>query len=151
MKLLVVAGLFTAFACQSQARNTGAIPANTTIYVDAAIGFDTWLTAEIQRRHVPLTITTNRNAADYELQAVSGGQKVSGADWWNLWTRGYGKAGIRLVDVRTGAVVFTSDFDRNISLHDWPIAAIACAGRLKSGVSRAESSLPSRADPNLDF
>jgi hypothetical protein len=150
MKLLVIAGLFTAFVGQSQAR-TGSIPADAKIYVDPASGFDTFLTAEIQRRHVPLTITTSKGAADFELQAVTGGQKVSGADWKSRWLRGYGEAEIRLVDIRTGEIVFTSAFNRNMSLHDWRTAAEACVGRLNSGVNRAESEWPSGAHPTLDF
>lgn len=151
MKLLALAGLIIVFVCQSQARNTGAIPANTKIYVDAASGFDTYLAAEIQRRHVPLTITTTKAGADYELEAVSGVNKIPGADWWNRWTRGYGEAGIRVVDIRTDAVVFTAGFDRNRSLHTWQSAARACAARLQSGVRRAESSFRSSAPPLLDF
>ena len=151
MKLLAVAGLLTVFVCQSQARNRGAIPANTKIYVDAASGFDTYLAAEIQRRHVPLTITTTRAGADYELEAVSGASKIPGPDWWKQWTRGYGEAGIRVVDIRTNTVVFTSGFDRNRSLHTWDAAARTCAARLQSGVRRAESSFRSSAHPLLDF
>lgn len=151
MRLLLVAGLFTVFACQSQARSTGEIPANTKIYVDAASGFDAYLAAEIQRRKVPLTITTTKAGADYELEAVSGASRIPAPDWWNRWTRGYGQPEIRLVDIRTGAVVFTSEFDRNRSLHTWDAAARACVGRLKFGVSRAESTFRSSAHPLLDF
>jgi hypothetical protein len=151
MKLLAVAGLFTVFVCQSQAGDTGAIPANTKIYVEAASGFDTYLAAEIQSRHVPLTITTTRAGADYELQAISGASRIPGIDWLNMWTRGYGKAEIRVVDLRTGAVAFTADFDRNRSLHTWQTAAKACAARLESAVNRAESEHSSSANPILDF
>jgi hypothetical protein len=151
MKLLAVAGLLTVLVFQSQARTSGAIPANTKIYVDAASGFDTYLAAEIQRRHVPLTITTTKAGADYELEAVSGASKIPAPDWWNQWTRGYGEAGIRVVDVRTNTVVFTSGFDRNRSLHTWQTAARACAARLNFGVRRAESSFRSSAPPLLDF
>jgi hypothetical protein len=151
MKLWAVAGLLTVFVCQSQALNTGAIPANTKIYVDAASGFDTYLAAEIQRRHVPLTITTTKAGADYELEAVSGANRIPGPDWWNQWTRGYGEPGILVVDIRTDAVVFASGFDRNRSLHTWKTAARACATRLASGVRRAESSFRSSAPRILDF
>jgi hypothetical protein len=150
MKLLVVAGLFATFVGQSQAL-TGSVPADAKIYVDPASGFEPYLTAEIQRRHVPLTITTNRGAADFELQAMTGGVEVSGPDWKSRWLRGYGDAEIRLIDMRTSEVVFSAGFSRNISLHDWRTAAEACAGRLKYGVNRAESRQPSRAHTTLDF
>jgi hypothetical protein len=151
MRLLAVAGLFLVFVCQSEARKAGAIPAHTRIYVDPASGFDTYLNAEIQRRHVPLTITTNKNAADYELQALSGGRRVPASDWWNEWTRGYGEAEFRVIDIRTDQVVFMSSLNRNVALHNWKTAARACAGRLKFGVARAESSFRSGAHPVLDF
>ena len=150
MKLLVVAGLVAAFVGQSQAV-TGSVPADAKIYLDPASGFETYLTAEIQRRHVPLTITTNKGAADFELQAVTGALKVAGPDWKSRWLRGYGEAQIRLVDIRSGEVVFTAGFNRNISLHDWHTAAEACAERLKSAVKRAESREPSHANTTLDF
>ena len=110
MKSLVFAGFFVGLlailVCRSQAQNVGVIPANAKIYVDAATGFDTYLAAAIKSEHVPLAITNQKDAADYELEAMSGARRIPGASWSILWGRGDAQFVIRLVDIRTSEIVF---------------------------------------------
>jgi hypothetical protein len=150
MKLFVAAGLFAAFACLSQAQTTGSIPLNAKIYIDPASRFDTYLISAMEKRHVPLTITTQKDAADYQLQALNGGIVIAPPDWSMLWLHGYGEAGIRVINLHNGDAVFFSPLDRNAMLRDWDTAARACAGRLKIAVNRAQSR-QRYADPILDF
>lgn len=150
MKPFVCACLFLACASLSPAQLTGSIPANAKIYIDATSGFDKYLSAALAKKRVPLTITTQKEEADYELQALSAAQPIPASDWQRLWLRGYGEAGIRVIDLHTGNTVFYSGLNRNQSLHTWDTAAKACAGNLKIGVNRAESRIRS-VDPILDF
>ncbi len=150
MKPFLAAGLFAALACLCQAQFAGSIPLNAKIYVDKASGFDHYLAAAIEKRHVPVTITSQKDQADYELDALSGASIVSPADLSSLWLHGYGEAGIRVVNLHTGDMVFTARFDRNASLHDWEAAAKVCASRIRMAVNRAQSR-QRYADPILDF
>lgn len=150
MKLFVCACLFGAFASLTQAQTHGSIPSNAKIYVNASTGFDTYLDSAIRKGRVPLTVTTTKDGADYELQALMGGKPIPGADWLMLWIHGYGQAGMRLINVHTDETVFYTPLDRNSDLHNWDTAAKACASHLKIGVHRAESRLHTE-DSVLDF
>ncbi len=150
MKPFVAAGLFAAFACLSPAQTAGSIPADAKIYVDAPGDFTSNLSAAIARGHLRFTITNQKDAADYQLQALSGGNVIAAPDWQMLWLRGYGEAAIRVINIHTGDSVFFSGLDRNSALHDWKTAANVCASRLKIGVNRTESR-QRYTDAILDF
>lgn len=150
MKLFACVCILGAFASLSQAQTHGSIPSNAKIYINATSGFDTYLDSAIRKQRVPLTITTQKDGADYELQALSGGQPIPGSDWLMLWIRGYGQASIRIVNIHTSETVFATSLDRNSDLHNWDAAAKACASHLKTGMRRAESRIRT-ADPILDF
>lgn len=150
MKLFVCACLLGAFASLSQAQTHGSIPPNAKIYIDAASGFDTYMDSAIRKGSVPLTVTTQKDGADYELQALSGGQPIKGSDWLLLWIHGYGQAAMRVVNLHTSETVFYTRMNHNSDLHNWDTAATACATRLKTAVNRAESRWRV-ADPILDF
>jgi hypothetical protein len=150
MKLFVCACLFGAVASLSPAQTHGSIPANAKVYVNAASGFDTYLDSAIRKEGILLTITTQKDGADFELQALSGGQPISGPDWLSLWIHGYGEAGVRVVNIHTSETVFYTRLGHNSDLHNWDTAAKACASHLKAGVHRAESRIHT-ADSILDF
>ncbi|HTA46512.1 MAG TPA: hypothetical protein VK789_28910 [Bryobacteraceae bacterium] len=150
MKLFVCACFFGALASLSQAQTHGSIPSNAKIYINATSGFDTYLDSALRKQGVPLSVTTQRDGADYELQALSGGRPIPGSDWLMLWIRGYGEASVRVVNLHTSETVFYTQLDHNSDLHNWDTAAKACASRLKAGVRRGESRIRT-ADPTLDF
>jgi hypothetical protein len=137
MKQLFVAGLLVAWACQAQAEGIGAIRANAKIFVDAATGFDAYLAAAIKSQHVPLAVTTQKDQADYELEAMSGARKIPSASWPILWGHGDAQAVIRLVDIRTSEIVFVYALGSSKLLHDPLITAEACAKQLKFGMNPA--------------
>jgi hypothetical protein len=154
MKSLFVAGLLAMGVWQSEAQNIGVIPENAKIYVDAATGFDTYLAAAIKSQHVPLAITTEKNAADYELEALSGARRIPSSSWSVLWGHGDAQAVIRLIDIRTSEIVFVYALETSKLLHDERITAEACARQLKFGMNPAVN--PSRErvkskDPALNF
>jgi hypothetical protein len=125
MKYLTLAVLVVLSAVGSQAQ-TQAAPANPKIYVDPATGFDAYLSQAAARNHVAITLTTQKSDADFEFDAVSGGETVPGSKWSILWLPGKGKAWIRLVDLSDSGLVFTCAVDRGLQ-----IAAESCAKRLR--------------------
>jgi hypothetical protein len=132
MKVLILAGLLAAGSIHAEAATT--IPSNARIYVDAASGLDIYLTAALEKKHVPLSVTTDKSKADYELEAVTG---------------------VRLVNLKSGDVVFAWPVDKKSALHGRQTAE-TCAKRLAASVHASHSSEKHRypgssKDPAFDF
>jgi hypothetical protein len=139
MKYLIVAALMGLSAAGSQAQ-TKVVPANPKIYVDPATGFDAYLSEAAARNRIAITLTTQKSDADFEFDAISGGQAVPGSNWSTLWTPGYGKAWIRLINLRDSGLVFACAIDRGSRAgHGLQIAAESCTKRLRAAVKRSSS------------
>jgi len=135
MKYLTLIVLAVLCAVGSEAQ-TKVAPASPRIYVDPATGFDAYLSEAAARQHVPITLTTNKTDADYEFDAISGGQTVYGGNWSILWTAGYGKAWIRLVNLNDSGLVFARALGgSNEGGRGLKAAAESCVKRLR-GVAR---------------
>jgi hypothetical protein len=140
MKYLTHAVLVVLSAVGSQAQ-TAAVRANLKIYVDAATGFNAYLSEAAARNHVAITLTTQKNDADFEFDAVSGGQTVPGSNWSILWTPGNGKAWIRLVDLSDSGLVFACSVHRGSGAgHALEAAAESCAKHLRAVANRSAHS-----------
>jgi hypothetical protein len=100
MKTIVLAGLLAASAFQ-------ALAAPARIFVEADSGLAAYLPAALERRHVPASITTERLKADYALEANA-----------------------RVIDVRSGALVFAVQAPAKPTPHALRTAADACAKHL---------------------
>lgn len=112
------------------------VPSGSKIYVDAADGFDTYLTAALQKKKVAVIIVTKKEQADYELDGVSDHAK---AGWAKTVFLGQihsdDQASVKLIDVKTGQVVFAYAVNKKNTLHGRQTAAEACAKHLKDIVS----------------
>jgi hypothetical protein len=152
MKSTLALVLAVSFCLCSQAQNLFTINPGARIYVDAASGFDTPLAAAIKERGVPVAITTTKDGADYELEAVFGARRIPASAWAILWGHGDDEAAIRLVDLHTSEIVFVFPLFRIKALHDPKATAEACARQLKFGMNPA--SIPAKqrvASTNTGF
>lgn len=106
------------------------IPADARIFVDPGTGFDVYLTAALEKRHVPLTVTSERSQADYAIESESG---------------------IRLINLRNGDVVLTWPAEGK-TLQNRRNAE-ACARTLARSVHEVAKRKPSSfsKDPVWDF
>ncbi len=132
MKILILAGILAASSIPPD--GAAIVRSNARIYVDAASGLDIYLTAALEKKHVPLSVTTDKSKADYELEAASG---------------------VRLIDLKNGDVVFAWAGDKKSALHGRQTAE-ACAKRLAAGLNSSHPSERHRypgssKDPALDF
>ncbi|MBV9081128.1 MAG: hypothetical protein JOZ62_00515 [Acidobacteriaceae bacterium] len=132
-KAMLVAGLaIAAFGSEAEKK----VPSGSKIYIEAADGFDTYLTAAFQKKHVALVVVTDKAKADYELSGVSDHQK---AGWAKIAFTGQihsdEQASVRLVDIKTGEVVFAYAVNKKNSMHGRQTAAEACAKHLKEVVA----------------
>jgi hypothetical protein len=154
MKSIVVLVLAASFCLCGQAQNLFTIAPGARIYVDAASGFDTPLATAIKERGVPLAITTTKDGAEYELEAMYGGRRIPAAAWSILWGHGDDGTAIRLVDLHTGEIIFVYQLRHSKVVHDRKATAEACAKQLKFGMNPA--SIPAKervasTDSGLDF
>ena len=154
MKSILGLILAASFCLCSQAQNLITVNPGARIFVDAASGFDTPLAAAIKERGVPLAITTTKDGADYELEAMYGARRIPASAWSILWGHGDDDVAIRLVDLHTGEIIFVYPLHRSKVLHDRKATAEACATQLKFGMNPA--SIPAKqrvasTDSGLDF
>jgi len=108
------------------------VPAGSRIYIEPADGFDTFLTAALDRKHVPLIVTSKREAADYEVSSVSETEKTTWAKVIFLKQTGSKEeASMKVVNIKTGDVVFAYAVHKRNSVHGKQSSAEACAKHLK--------------------
>jgi hypothetical protein len=131
---LVVAFVLGSITCLGEER---VVPSGSKIFVEAADGFDTYLDAALRKKHVPVVVVANKEKADYSLEGVSDHVK---AGWAKTVFLGQihsdEQAGIRLVNEKTGEVVFAYAVNKKNSLHGRQTAAEACAKHLKDVVGK---------------
>lgn len=65
LKLLTLTITCAAFAAGPS------VPAGSKVYIDAGDGFDTYLTAALQKKKVPIVVVVDKEKADYELSACA--------------------------------------------------------------------------------
>ena len=107
--------------------------------MQAADGFDTYLIAALQKKKVPVTVTEQRENADFELTGVSEHQKPGWAKTLALGQiHSDDQASVKLVDLKTGDVVFAYSVNKKNTLHGTQTAAEACAKHLKQTVGVSE-------------
>ena len=154
MKSILALAFAASFGLCAQAQNLITIAPGARIYVDAASEFDAPLANAIKERGVPLAITTTKDGADYELEAMYGARRIPASAWAILWGHGDAQTAIRLVDLHTGEIIFIYQLPRSKVVHDRKATAEACAKQLKFGMNPA--SIPAKeriasTDSGLDF
>jgi hypothetical protein len=132
LRCVVVATCLLTLTAQGSDR----VPEGSKIYVEASDGFDTYLVAALQKKKVPIMVITIKENADYELDGVSDHQK---AGWAKVVFLGQihsdDQASVKLVNLKTGEVVFAYAVNKKNTLHGRQTAAEACAKHLKTAVS----------------
>jgi co-chaperonin GroES (HSP10) len=112
------------------------VPAGSRIYIEAGDGFDTYLTAALQKKKVPVVVVVDKDKAEYELSGVSDHQK---AGWAKVVFMGQihsdEQASVKLVNIKTGEVVFAYAGNKKNSMHGRQTAAEACAKHMMEAVA----------------
>lgn len=123
-----------ALACAASAGPS--VPAGSRIYIEAGDGFDTYLTAALQKKKVPVVVVVDKDKAEYELSGVSDHQK---AGWAKVVFMGQihsdEQASVKLVNIKTGEVVFAYAVNKKNSMHGRQTAAEACAKHMMEAVA----------------
>ena len=117
-------------------QRSGAIEKEARVYVAPMEGgFDTFLVAAIVKKHVPVTVVTDRKKADYEITGIAESEK---AGWAKMLFMGSEQsrelASVKVVDVNTGDVVYGYAVHKGNSYRGKQSAAEACAKHLKEKI-----------------
>lgn len=112
------------------------IPAGSKLYVAPMEGgFENFVIAGIQKKNVPLVVVVDRSKADFELTGIAESEK---AGWAKMLFMGSQQskeqASIKVVNVKTGAVVFGYSVHKGNSYRGKQSAGEACAKHLKEAI-----------------
>jgi hypothetical protein len=143
---IVVAFLFTASLAHPssghQASNAAAVSSEKRVEKGAKIyvapmegGFDISLVAALVKKQVPVTVVTESAKADYEISGISQSDKAGWAKMLFLGTDASNEqASIKVVDLKSGEVVFGYNVKKENSARGKQSAAEACAKHLKENI-----------------
>jgi hypothetical protein len=104
------------------------IARDAQIYIDPADSFGAYLSAAIEKRHVPVTLTADRAQADYLIEDA---------------------AGLRLIDAHTSEVIFVWPGETKKS--DPQHSADACAREMSHNIQSPAKHKSVKKDPVWDF
>lgn len=140
--LIIVSAVILSAPVMSQDKHTAppsqnatAIPAGSTVYIAPMDGFENYLAAAFEKKHVPLTIVGDKDKADFIITGTSAHQK---AGWAKMVFMGNihsnDAASITVTNAKTSAVAFAYAVDKKNTMHGQQTAAEACAKHLKNHI-----------------
>lgn len=112
------------------------LPRGAKLYV-APIenGFDTYIIAGLQNKSVPVVVVTIRDKADYELTGVSESDKAGWAKMLFLKSTSSAEiASVKVVNIKTGSVVFAYSVSKGNSMRGKQSAGEAVAKHIKEKI-----------------
>ena len=135
-QVLLAVSLIIVVASSALAQSGSAIPRSATIYIEPNEGFETYLTAALQKKKVPLTIVTDREKADFILTSkVERGEKPGLGVAIFLGKRDANEdASISVVNVKTSAVAFAYAVHKYNAAHGQQSTAESVAKNLKNKI-----------------
>ena len=112
------------------------IPYGARIYVaPMANGFDNYVIAGIQQKKVPVVVVADRSHAEFELTGIAETDKAGWAKMLFMGSQQTNEsASVKLVNLRTGAVVFAYSVNKVNSVRGKQSAGEAVAKHIKAKV-----------------
>lgn len=114
------------------------IAANSKMYVAPANGFETYVSAAIMNKRVPVTIVVDREQADFVIETAQETQK---AGWAKILVKGdlrsSENASMRIVNAKTGAVVYAYQYDNGSSWRGKQSSSESLAKWLKKYIEKS--------------
>ena len=112
------------------------LPKDARIFVaPISNGFETYITAGIEKKKVPVVIVADRGKADYELTGVSDSDKAGWAKMLFLGSQQTNEAAsIKIVNLKTGDVVFAYSVNKTNSVRGKQSAGEAVAKHINEKI-----------------
>lgn len=137
---VVIATLFCLLSSTQESKPL--ISSNEAILMGARVfvapmegGFETYLTAALIKKQVPVVVVTDKSKADYEISGVSESEKAGWAKIIFMDSEASREqASIKVMDLRTGNIVFAYAVHKGRSYRGKQSAAEACAKHFKQRI-----------------
>ncbi|HZQ94952.1 MAG TPA: hypothetical protein VFA67_08080 [Candidatus Sulfotelmatobacter sp.] len=112
------------------------LPKGARLYVaPISNGFETYITAGIEKKKVPIVIVADRTKADYELTGVSDSDRAGWAKMLFLGSQQTNEAAsIKIVNLKTGNVVFAYSVNKTNSVRGKQSAGEAVAKHINEKI-----------------
>ncbi|MBZ5707428.1 MAG: hypothetical protein LAN63_18945 [Acidobacteriia bacterium] len=112
------------------------VPAGSRVFVAKMEGgFETYVIAGLQKKNVPVVVVADRDKADFEISGVSESEK---AGWAKMLFMGSQQSreqsSIKVVNIKTGIVVFAYSVNKGNSYRGKQSAGEACAKHIKEKI-----------------
>ena len=106
------------------------------IYVAPMLnGFDNYIVAGLQQKKVPVVVVALREKADYEITGIAETDKAGWAKMLFMGSQQTNEtASIKMVNLKTGAVVFAYSVNKTNSVRGKQSAGEACAKHIKKKI-----------------
>ena len=106
------------------------------IYVAPMLnGFDNYIVAGLQQKKVPVVVVALREKADYEITGIAETDKAGWAKMLFMGSQQTNEtASIKMVNLKTGAVVFAYSVNKTNSVRGKQSAGEACAKHIKQKI-----------------
>lgn len=102
-------------------------------------GFETYVTAGMEKKKVPLVVVADRSKADYELTGVSDTDKAGWAKMLFIGSQQTNEsASIKIVNLRTSNVVFAYSVNKTNSARGKQSAGEAVAKHIKQKIEESD-------------
>ena len=120
----------------SQANSKKKVESGSKVYVAPMEGgFDISLVAAIVKKQLPVVVVADKAKADYEISGISQSDKAGWAKMLFMGTDASNEqASIKVVDLKSGEVVFGYNVKKENSARGRQSAAEACAKHLKENI-----------------
>ena len=132
--LVVVSGFVVRAADDSLA-----IPKGAKIYLAPMDGFETYLSAALMKKEVPVSIVATKEQADFE---ITGTSETSKAGWAKTIMSGNSRsderASISVTNLKTGVIVYAYAADKGSAIRGKQSAAESCAKHLKERIEKGK-------------
>jgi hypothetical protein len=112
------------------------LPKGARLYVaPISNGFETYITAGIEKKKVPVVVVADRSKAEYELTGVSDSDKAGWAKMLFLGSQQTNEAAsIKIVNLKTGNVVFAYSVNKTNSVRGTQSAGEAVAKHINEKI-----------------
>ena len=106
------------------------------IYVAPMLnGFDNYIIAGLQQKKVPVVVVAVREKADYEITGIAETDKAGWAKMLFLGSQQTNEtASVKMVNLKTGAIVFAYSVNKTNSVRGKQSAGEACAKHIKQKI-----------------
>ena len=113
------------------------IPSGAKVYVAPMVnGFDNYIVAGLQQKKVPVIVVADRSKADYEITGVAETDKAGWAKMLFMGSQQTNEtASVKMVNLKTGNVVFAYSVNKSNSVRGKQSAGEACAKHIREKIT----------------